>query len=108
MELSRQEVNESRVQAVHAQIPQEAISKEQVETLTTQLEALHATQLLSDDELYVFEDIGLCRERATIGSVMKEVVQTNKVVNKLHQLVVVSEAGPRDATLGPQLRCKFT
>lgn len=101
MEQPRQEVNESRIQAVHAQIPQEAI-------LTTQLEALHGIQLLSDDELYVFEDIGLSQERAAIGSVTKEVVQTNEVVNKLHQLVVVSEAVSRDATLGPQLKCKFT
>eukprot|EP01046_Picozoa_sp_COSAG06_P024553 COSAG06_NODE_2007_length_7858_cov_23.947158_7_plen_108_part_00 len=37
------------------QMPQEVISTEQVVALMTRNEALHATKLLSDDELFVME-----------------------------------------------------
>lgn len=89
--------------------PQEAISAAQVDALMARLEALHAAKLLSDDELFVIEDLVMdfSEVRGTLGVVTMEAVHTNHVVGKVHKLLSVSEAAPRDATLARQLRRKF-
>ena len=111
----RQEASQLREQATEARIeklaPQEAISAEQVEALTARLEALHAAQLLSDDELFGLEDCvadfveAKCAVDVTI--VTTETVNALRAVGKVQKLVALSAGMPRDAMFARQLRRKF-
>ena len=109
MEAKLEEQRQQTEQLRQELSPQEAISAAQVEALTARLEALHAAQLLSDDEMFGLEDaIGdFVEARASFGMVTMETVHTNRVVGKMHKLVAVSEGMPKDAMLARQLRRKF-
>eukprot|EP01043_Picozoa_sp_COSAG02_P040796 COSAG02_NODE_3328_length_6928_cov_3.402109_2_plen_258_part_00 len=109
LEAQRQEMEKLQRMVFESQQPQEAISAAQVDALMARLEALHAAKLLSDDELFVIEDLVMdfSEVRGTLGVVTMEAVHTNHVVGKVHKLLSVSEAAPRDATLARQLRRKF-
>ena len=102
----RQEMFESQLQAA---MPHEVISTEQVDALMARLEALHSAKLLSDDELFALEDMitVFAEARAALGAVTMEVVHTNHAAGKVHKLLSVSEAVPRDTMLARQLRRKF-
>ena len=108
-EKQRQETAQLRLEMEKRLAPKEVISAEQVDAVTARLEALHAAQLLSDDEMFGLEDaIGdFVEARASFGMVTMETVHTNRVVGKMHKLVAVSEGMPKDAMLARQLRRKF-
>ena len=105
----RQEMFESQLQAAQAAMPHEVISTEQVDALMARLEVLHSAKLLSDDELFALEDMitDFAEARAALGAVTMEVVHTNHAAGKVHKLLSVSEAVPRDTMLARQLRRKF-
>ena len=89
--------------------PKEAISAEQVERLTARLEALHAAQLLSDEELFALEDCmaDFIEAKGTVEVVTADTVNTVRAVGRVHKLISLSEGMPRDAMFARQLRRKF-
>ena len=124
LEEQRQEIERLRQQAFESQLreqaaqakieklaPQEAASAEQVEALTARLAALHAAELLSDDELFGLEDCvadfveAKCAVDVTI--VTTETVNALRAVGKVQKLVALSAGMPRDAMFARQLRRKF-
>ena len=88
--------------------PKEVISAEQIDAVTARLEALHAAQLLSDEELFALEDCmaDFIEARAAVDVVTMETVNTVRAVGKMHKLVSLSE-GLGDPALARQLRRKF-
>ena len=89
--------------------PKEVISAEQVDAVTARLEALHAAQLLSDDELFALEDCvaDFIEAQASYDVVTMEAVNANCAIGKVHKLVALGEGMPRDAMFARQLRRKF-
>ena len=91
--------------------PTPVVTDEQLAALEARLEALHAAQLISDDELFVLEDCiaDFLEAKATFGleAVTAEVASAHRAVGKVHKLVVLSEGVPRDPMLARQLRRKF-
>jgi|EP01046_Picozoa_sp_COSAG06_P036460 hypothetical protein len=77
-----------------------------LEVLQARLEALHASDLLSDTELFTFEDcIGdFVRLRA---SKTPDIEELRATANKLAEVVGVSEGMSRDAMCARQLRRHF-
>ena len=109
MQDQRQQMQEQRQQIEELKAPQEAISAQQVEALTARLQALHAAQMLSDDELFAVEDCvaDFVEARAACEVVTLEIVAANRAVGKAHKLVALSEAMPGDGMFARQLRRKF-
>ena len=91
--------------------PVVVVTDDQVQALGARFEALHAAQLISDDELFVLEDCiaDFLEAKATFGleAVTAEVASAHRAVGKVHKLVVLSEGVPRDPMLARQLRRKF-
>ena len=89
--------------------PREIISDAQLEALETRLEALHAAQLLSDDELGCLEDCVADGIEATADcdALTREAVQSNPAMSRLHKLIVLSEKMPQDGMFARQARRKF-
>ena len=89
--------------------PKPVVTDAQLEALQTRLEALHASQLISDDELFVLEDhvTDFFEAKAMFEVVTVEVAHANSAVGKVHKLVVLSEGVARDPTFARQLRRKF-
>jgi len=89
--------------------PKPVVTDAQLEALQTRLEALHASQLISDDELFVLEDhvTDFFEAKAMFEVVTMEVANANSAVGKVHKLVVLSEGVARDPTFARQLRRKF-
>ena len=108
MEAKLEEQRQQTEQLRQELSPQEAISAAQVEALTARLEALHAAQLLSDEELFALEDCmaDFIEARAAVDVVTMETVNTVRAVGKMHKLVSLSE-GLGDPALARQLRRKF-
>eukprot|EP01045_Picozoa_sp_COSAG04_P024592 COSAG04_NODE_3092_length_3180_cov_13.050957_1_plen_117_part_00 len=86
-----------------------AVSDAQVTSLQLRLEALHAAQLLSDDELWALQDsvADFLDECACFDAVTMDIVHTNDAARKAHKLVTLSEKMPTDATFARQARRKF-
>jgi hypothetical protein len=83
---------------------------EQFAALQLRLEALHASQLVTSDELSVIED--LCADfaevQAAVGGVMtNELLLAFEPAAKLKRLVGVSEKIQSDAAFARQVRRKF-
>ena len=53
----QEQMKEQRQQIEELKRPHEAISAQQMKTLTARLEAMHAAKMLSDDELFAVEDL---------------------------------------------------
>ena len=91
--------------------PAVVVADGQVQALEARLEALHAAQLISDDELFVLEDCiaDFLEAKATFGLelVTAEVASAHRAAGKVHKLVVLSEGVARDPTFARQLRRKF-
>jgi hypothetical protein len=86
------------------------ITDEQFAALQLRLEALHASQLVTSDELGVIED--LCADfaevQAAVGGVMtNELLLAFEPAAKLKRLVGVSEKIQSDAAFARQVRRKF-
>ena len=98
--------------------PREVVTDTQVKALQTRLEALHAAQLISDDELFVLEDIvaDFVELEASTMPAMRpitlEAVHTSAgdacaPAAKLLKLVALSERLATDAAFARQARRKF-
>eukprot|EP01045_Picozoa_sp_COSAG04_P016864 COSAG04_NODE_1445_length_6714_cov_1.982162_4_plen_258_part_00 len=89
--------------------PQEAISAERLTALAARLEALHAAQLLTDEELYALEDClaDFVDVRAAYSVVTVEVVHANASASKVLKLVLLSEGLAKDAAFVRQVRRKL-
>ena len=89
--------------------PPQAISEPQLVALQARLEGLHMAKLLSDDELYVFEDMvaDFVEHRSEMGIVTLQAIHKNENANKLMKLVAVSESIVADGAFARQARRKF-
>ena len=89
--------------------PTAVVTDEQLAALEARLEALHAAQLISEDELFSLEDCiaDFCEAKAIFEVLTTEVAHANSAVGKVHKLVVLSEAVPKDAMFARQARRKF-
>ena len=118
LDMQQQEIDKLREENVQARIqaavraaekPQDAVSDEQLAALQERLEGLHEAQLLTDDELFVLED--LCADfvelQSTVGSVASRQAMTLGPVAELHKLVVLSEKIPGAAAFARQVKRKF-
>ena len=105
----QEQMKEQRQQIEELKRPHEAISAQQIKTLTARLEAMHAAKMLSDDELFAVEDCvaDFVEARASCEVVTMETVNTNRAVAKAHKLVALAEAMSGDAMFARQLRRKF-
>ena len=110
LEEQRQETTKLRLAMEKRLAPKEVISTEQVDAVTARLEALHAAQLLSDDELFALEDCvaDFIEAQASYEIVTMEAVNANRAIDRVHKLVALGEGMPRDAMFARQLRRKFT
>ena len=77
--------------------------------LEQRLEELHATELLSDPELYLLEDMiaDFLEVKASVKVVTAEVVRADRSAEKLHRLIVLSEGMAANASFARQVRRKF-
>ena len=109
MEEQRQQMQEQRQQIEELKAPQEAISAQQVEALNTRLQALHAAQMLSDDELFALEDCvaDFLEAKASYGVLTLEAVHAHRALSKVHKLLALGEGMADDAMFARQLRRKF-
>ena len=109
LEEQRQETTKLRLAMEKRLAPKEVISTEQVDAVTARLEALHAAQLLSDDELFALEDCvaDFIEAQASYDVVTMEAVNANCAIGKVHKLVALGEGMPSDAMFARQLRRKF-
>ena len=91
-------------------VPQEAISDQQIAAVLARVQAAHATQLLSDDELSSLEDVlaDLIAEKAGCNGevVTMHDVLTNAMLGKAHKLIALSQGLAKDETFVRQLRRK--
>ena len=110
LEEQRQETTKLRLEMEKRLAPKEVISAEQVDAVTARLEALHAAQLLSDEELFALEDCmaDFIEAQASYDVVTMEAVNANRAIGRVHKLVALGEGMPRDAMFARQLRRKFT
>ena len=108
-EKQRQETAQLRLEMEKRLAPKEVISAEQVDAVTARLEALHAAQLLSDEELFALEDCmaDFIEAKGTVEVVTADTVNTVRAVGRLHKLISLSEGMPRDAMFARQLRRKL-
>ena len=111
MKAERAEMKAEKEELRRELTPAVVVTDDQLQALEARLEALHAAQLISDDELFVLEDCiaDFLEAKATFGlaAVTAEVASAHRAVGKVHKLVVLSEGVPRDPMLARQLRRKF-
>ena len=109
LEEQRQETTKLRLEMEKRLAPKEVISAEQVDAVTARLEALHAAQLLSDEELFALEDCmaDFIEAKGTVEVVTADTVNTVRAVGRVHKLISLSEGMPRDAMFARQLRRKL-
>ena len=105
----QEQMQEQRQQIEELKSPQEAISAQQVEALTARLQALHAAQMLSDDELFALEDCvaDFLEAKASYGVLTLEAVHAHRALSKVHKLLALGEGVADDAMFARQLRRKF-
>ena len=109
LEEQRQETTKLRLEMEKRLAPKEVISAEQIDAVTARLEALHAAQLLSDEELFALEDCmaDFIEAKGTVEVVTADTVNTVRAVGRMHKLISLSEGMPRDAMFARQLRRKL-
>jgi hypothetical protein len=111
MKAERAEMKAEKEELRQELTPAVVVTDDQVQALEARLEALHAAQLISDDELFVLEDCiaDFLEAKATFNleAVTAEVASAHLAVGKVHKLVVLSEGVRRDPMLARQLRRKF-
>ena len=109
LDAQRRENEKLRQEVFELQLPKEAVSMEQVEALVARLQTLHSAQLLSDAEVFALEDTvaDFAEARAALGVLTVDVVRSIDALSKVHKILAVCEAMPRDEMLARQLRRKF-
>jgi hypothetical protein len=89
-------------QQTKPQMARDAIADEQLEGLQARLETLHEARLLTDSELEILEDAVVdCIE------VLPTAFATERVVEKVMKMILITEKVANDKTLARQLRRKF-
>ena len=95
----------------------EAITADELSSLQARLEALHAAQLLADEELYASEE--LCADLLELQSsvpnggalteeaIFRGVGESYQAAAKLHKLARLSSGMASDAAFARQLKRKF-
>ena len=112
MELQRQEIEVKMGQQrevieqlqgrAKPQLARDTISEEQLGALQLRLEALHEARLLTDEELNSLEDAAVdCIE------LVPTAFATERGVDKVIKMILVSERVGNDKTLARQLKRKF-
>ena len=99
-EKQRQET-EGKIEAVEARVVKVEQERQlaALPGLQARLESLHASKLLTDDELYTLEDI--------VADSLEEGEEGGGAGGRVAKLVVLSERVAGDAALARQLRRKF-
>ena len=101
---------EDKMTAIEQKLtPTEAVSEEQLAALQARLEALHRSKMLTDDELYAFEDISAdyLEFKSSVGVVTSASVQANPAAWKLPKLVALSEGMASNGAFARQARRKY-
>ena len=101
---------EALVKQVEAKLtPTAAISGGQIASLGARLEALHAAQLLSDEELFTLEDAvaDYVELQSSMGVITLEAAHAIRAADKLVKLVALSEHIAADGAFSRQARRKY-
>ena len=109
LEKARQEM-QSKVEQVEEKLtPVAAITGEQIASLGARLEALHAAELLSDEELFTLEDTvaDYVELQSSMGVITLEAAHAIRVADKLVKLVALSEHIAADGAFSRQARRKY-
>ncbi len=106
MLMSERRELEAKVVALSA--PHEALSASQLQALSSRLEALHESKLLSDSEFSCMEDLvaDAIEATAAFDVVTLELVQSSHAVGQVHKLIALSENLPKDPMFARQARRK--
>eukprot|EP01046_Picozoa_sp_COSAG06_P024207 COSAG06_NODE_1960_length_7977_cov_3.230515_4_plen_126_part_00 len=88
---------------------QQVITKDQLAALQTRLEGLHASELLSDDELGAVEDCLADFFEASAGCehMTMETASMNRAVGTALKLIALSEGMTKDTMFARQVLRKF-
>jgi hypothetical protein len=88
---------------------QQIITKDQLAALQTRLEGLHASELLSDDELGAIEDCLADFFEASAGCehMTMEMANMNHAVGTALKLIALSEGMTKDTMFARQVKRKF-
>ena len=107
--LEREAKMESQMEAMRAELTaQEAVTAEQLEALQTRIEAVHAAQLLSEEERFALEDqLADFVELKALQPVLTREMLHVPVVGVVCKLVALSEGMANDAVFARQARRKF-
>ena len=100
-EQQREEIEQLREQA-KPQPARDAISEEQLGALQLRLEALHEASLLTDEELNSLED-----EVVDCIELLPTAFATDRGIDNVIKMILVSEKVANDKTLARQLKRKF-
>ena len=89
--------------------PAAAISGGQIASLGARLEALHAAQLLGDEELFALEDAvaDYVELQSSMGVITLEAAHAIRAADKLVKLVALSEHIAADGAFSRQARRKY-
>ena len=105
---------EAKMEAMVKQVeekltPVAAITREQIASLGARLEALHAAQLLSDEELFTLEDTvaDYVELQSSMGVITLEAAHAIRAADKLVKLVALSEHIGADGAFSRQARRKY-
>ena len=82
---------------------------EQLQALEARLGAMHAAQLLSEEELFALEDVigDFVAAKPAVGVFALEMVGCNPAAAQLKQLVALSEGFASDKAFARQARRRF-
>lgn len=110
MEQAKQElevkIEEQRQRIQQLMAPQEVMLDQQIEALTGRLQSVHASELISDDELFSVEDCiaDFLEVKAGCGVVTLQIINTHAAAGTVHKLVVLSEGMVDDGMFARQVR----
>ena len=107
--LEREAKMVSQMEAMRAELTaQEAVTTEQLEALQTRIEAVHAAELLSEEERFALEDqLADFVELKALQPVLTREMLHVPVVGVVCKLVALSEGMVNDAVFARQARRKF-
>ena len=110
MLMSQQQMLESQIKTMRTELTaQEAVTTEQLEALQTRIEAVHAAQLLSEEERFALEDqlADFVELKASRALITREMSMHLPAVGTVSKLVALSEGMANDAVFARQARRKF-
>ena len=105
LEQQRREMEAKMLEMREELTPKPAVTEEQLAALQSRLDAMHAAQLLTDDEVFALEDV--VADFIALGLVTAEMASAHPTAAKLLQLVRLSEGIASDGSFARQARRKF-